>query len=72
MKDTENLLNLELSRKLRLVELETDIVTIACNLMSDRLYTKEDAVAELIRIIHLLGNEQQAIMSRIYRLKEMD
>lgn len=53
----------KLYRKLALVEIESQLIQISCNLMDDEVYTVDEAVHELIEIINLIEMERQVIMS---------
>ncbi|WP_080873465.1 hypothetical protein [Oceanobacillus timonensis] len=68
-KPPEELLIDQLSRKLYLTEMEEILLNLTYNLMSDKLYAKEDAFSELIRLIRLLNYEQESIMDDIIRLE---
>ncbi|GGN67460.1 MULTISPECIES: hypothetical protein [Oceanobacillus] len=52
-----------LYRKLALVEIERALIKISCSLMEDDVYTVDDAVGELIKIIDLIEMERQGIVS---------
>lgn len=52
-----------LYRKLALVEIERELIKISCSLMEDDVYTVDDAVGELIKIIDLIEMERQGIVS---------
>lgn len=67
----ENLLIGELSRKLYFVELEQKLLSITYSLASDKVYTLDRAIPELIEIINLMELEQQAIMIEINRIREL-
>ncbi len=45
------------------------LLHVTYNLASDKLYTIDDALPELIRIIRLLDYEQESIMDDIIRLE---
>ena len=55
----------KLYRKLALVEIESQLIQISCNLMDDEVYTVDEAVHELIEIINLVEMERQVIMTDI-------
>ncbi|MCT1903518.1 hypothetical protein [Oceanobacillus sojae] len=59
----------QLSRKLYFAEMEEKLLHVTYNLASDRLYTIDDALPDLIRIIRLLDYEQEDIMEDITRLE---
>lgn len=52
-----------LYRKLTLVEIERELIKISCSLMEDDVYTVDDAVGELTKIIDLIEMERQGIVS---------
>ncbi|MBD8005207.1 hypothetical protein [Bacillus norwichensis] len=66
---SEDLLVRELNRKLLFGEIEEKVLSVTYNLLSDRLYTLDDAISELIETIILLEREQQAIVDEIGRLR---
>ncbi len=66
---SEDLLVRELNRKLLFGEIEEKVLSVTYNLLSDRLYTLDDAISELIETIILLEREQQAIIDEIGRLR---
>lgn len=51
-----------LYRKLALVEIERELIKISCSLMEDDVYTADDAVSELVKIIDLIEMERQGIV----------
>ena len=55
----------KLYRKLALVEIERELIKIPCSLMEDDVYTVDDAVCELIKIIDLIEMERQGIVSEM-------
>ncbi|WP_368901373.1 hypothetical protein [Oceanobacillus oncorhynchi] len=64
-KTPQDLLIDQLSRKLYFAEMEEKLLHVTYNLASDRLYTVDDALPDLIRIIRLLDYEQEGIMDDI-------
>lgn len=64
-KTPKDLLITELSRKLFITEIEEKLLHVTYSLASDKLYTKDHALPELIRIIRLLDFELEAIMNDI-------
>ncbi|WP_269411375.1 hypothetical protein [Lentibacillus daqui] len=65
VKTSKDLLIDQLSRKLYFVEMEDILLNVTYSLASDKMYTVEDALPELIRIIRLLNYEQEGIMDDI-------
>jgi|HigsolmetaGSP11D_1036233.scaffolds.fasta_scaffold06034_4 hypothetical protein len=53
----------KLYRRLTLVEIETKLIKISCNLMEDEVYTVDDAVNEIIEILNLIEMESEEIMN---------
>ncbi|WP_152657714.1 hypothetical protein [Oceanobacillus sp. CFH 90083] len=68
-KTPKDLLITQLSRKLYFSEMEEKLLHVTYNLASDKLYTIDDALPDLIRIIRLLDYEQEGIMEDIIRLE---
>ena len=68
-KTSKDLLIDKLSRKLDFAEMEERLLHVTYNLASDKLYTVDDALPELIRIIRLLDYEQEGIMDDISHLE---
>ncbi|GIO19343.1 hypothetical protein J18TS1_24430 [Oceanobacillus oncorhynchi subsp. incaldanensis] len=68
-KSPKDLLIDQLSRKLYFAEMEEKLLHVTYNLASDKLYTVDDALPELIRIIRLLDYEQEGIMDDISHLE---
>ncbi|GEN89115.1 hypothetical protein MKY30_12865 [Oceanobacillus sp. FSL W8-0428] len=68
-KTPKDLLIDKLSRKLDFAEMAEKLLHVTYNLASDKLYTIDDALPELIRIIRLLDYEQESIMDDIIRLE---
>ncbi|GGP08518.1 hypothetical protein [Oceanobacillus neutriphilus] len=68
-KTPKDLLIDKLSRKLDFAEMEERLLHVTYNLASDKLYTIDDALPDLIRIIRLLDYEQESIMGDISRLE---
>lgn len=56
-----------LYRKLALVEIERQLIKISCGLIEDEVYTVDDAVDEILELIHLIELERQGIMSDMGR-----
>lgn len=69
-RDPRDQLALQLNKKLYFAELLEKLIKVTWCLKSDDLFTKEDAIPDLIKIIELLELEQQAIMRSINRLTE--
>lgn len=67
----EGLLIGELSRKLYFAEMEQKLLSITYSLASDKVYTVDRAIPELIEIINLMALEQEAIMNEINRIREL-
>lgn len=63
-----NVLIRKLNQKLYFAEIEEKLLSVTYSLTSDKLYTVDHAIPELIKIISLLEQEQQAIMHEIDRL----
>ncbi|KNE19289.1 hypothetical protein [Virgibacillus pantothenticus] len=69
--EKERLLTHKLNQKLSFSEIEEKLVKVTYGLMADNVYTIDNAIPELIRIINLLELEQQAIMLEINRIFEL-
>lgn len=69
--EKERLLTHKLNQKLYFSEIEEKLVKVTYGLMADNVYTIDNAIPELIRIINLLELEQQAIMLEINRILEL-
>ncbi|WP_077296631.1 hypothetical protein [Virgibacillus pantothenticus] len=67
----EYLLRNELNRKLCFSEIEGKLVKVTYGLMADNVYTIEQAIPKLIKIIDLLELEQRAIMLEINRIVDL-
>ncbi|WP_193064516.1 hypothetical protein [Oceanobacillus oncorhynchi] len=63
-------LKTELNKKLYFAEILEKLIKVTYCLADDKLYTADDAIPELIKIIHLLEQEQQAIMKEIQRIEK--
>jgi len=61
----ENILAEQLNRKLALVEIEKKLIELSCSLISDEIYSTEDAVDALLKVIDLIKLERQVITSDI-------
>lgn len=70
-KSSKDLLIDKLSRKLHFAEMEERLLHVTYNLASDKLYTLDDALPELIRIIRLLDYEQEGVMDDITFLESI-
>ncbi|MCT1904440.1 hypothetical protein [Oceanobacillus sojae] len=64
-KTSKDLLIDKLGRKLNFAEMGERLLHVTYNLASDKLYTVDDALPELIRIIRLLDYEQEGVMDDI-------
>lgn len=67
-KTSKDLLISKLNQKLYFAEIEEKLLSVTYSLTSDKLYTVDHALPELIKIINLLEQEQRAIMHEIDRL----
>ena len=67
----EHLLTYELNRKLYFAEIEEKLLKVTCSLKADSVYTIEDAILELVKIINLIELEQQSIMLEINRIVDL-
>jgi len=63
-----DLLISKLNQKLYFAEIEGKLLSVTYSLTSDKLYTVDHALPELIKVIHLLEQEQRAIMHEIDHL----
>ncbi len=69
-RDTENdLLIKELYRKLFFLEIQHDLLSLCTYIMTDDLYTPEDAVNRIIEVVEVLEGEQSGILKDMRRLR---
>lgn len=60
----------ELNKKLYFTEILEKLIKVTYCLADDKLYTIDDAISELIKIIYLLEQEQQTIMKKIQHIEK--
>lgn len=52
------------------MEIEEKIVSVAHNLMVDGVYTIDDAIPELIKVIEMLELEHRTVMNEILKIQQ--